>query len=508
MWVEGALRQRSSQAFWLAIAAAAFLAARRPPWRGRQPGALRGEAAFPLPPLRGYTLSTLCGDATLRVPVLSGSTLPALSGGATLCCICTCILLRRTARHSFASSLLRTRRPPRCRSSAPRKARTPRPPPGSSSGSLHPIDVQDEDAALNAAVDAVIARDRSALDARKRAHLESASSSDANSSTAALEVFRDEILRDNKDLHKQGVVDLSNILAQSLAVMQQQLSSGLAVQVNAMQDATLSRVEQMLGNLSNSYDARLDARLRDLETGQEGIRADNAAMRMQVQQLRETLAIGERQAPMLPRIPEQDFDRMVDATILRINTPHIVLCDELTKVLLPWLDEAQTPQGSCRLVAKGPLPDAPSRRFILSFTGDTGTAARRAGKARALLRTDGRWREFGSYRTVTEGNDHRVFVSVDKNPRQLRTETDAKRLAASIREVAPPLADRLRLNRVDGLVSLDSLPLVRVRVAQDAATSLQWIATTADAAALDRAAVLTAFRDKTKRPDVESLPWE
>ena len=254
-----------------------------------------------------------------------------------------------------------------------------------------PIDVQDEDAALNAAVDAVIARDRSVLDARKRAHLESASSSDANSSTVALEVFRDEILRDNKDLHKQGVADLSNILAQSLAVMQQQLSSGLAVQVNAMQDATLSRVEQMLGNLASTYDARLDAhstRLRDLETGQEGIRADNAAMRLQVQQLRDTLAIGERQAPTLPRILEQDFDRMVDATILRINTPHIVVCDELTKVLLLWLDEAQIPQGSCRFVAEGPLPDAPSRRFVLSFAGDTGTATRRAGKARALLRND------------------------------------------------------------------------------------------------------------------------
>ena len=151
------------------------------------------------------------------------------------------------------------------------------------------------------------------------------------------------------------------------------------------------------------------------------------------------------------------------------------------------------PQGSCRLVAEGPLPDAPSRRFILSFTGDAGTASRRAGKARALLRSDGRWREFGAYRTVTGGSDHRVYVSVDKNPRQFRTETDAKRLVASIREVALALADRLRLNRIDGLVSLDSLPLVRVRVAQDAVTSLQWISATADAVALDRAAVLTAF---------------
>ena len=130
-----------------------------------------------------------------------------------------------------------------------------------------PIDVRDEDAELNAAVDAVVARDRSILEARKRARLESASSSDANSSVAAFEAVRDEILRDNEDLQRQGVADLSNVLTQSMAVMQQQLASGLAAQVSASQEATLARMEQMLVNLAGNYDARLDShamRLRDL----------------------------------------------------------------------------------------------------------------------------------------------------------------------------------------------------------------------------------------------------
>ena len=83
----------------------------------------------------------------------------------------------------------------------------------------------------------------------------------------------------------------------------------------------------------------------------------------------------DARTPSLERIPAGlAFDRRVDPTILRINTPHIATVELLYQALQQWLMDDGLADAH-RVQADSDTPVRPSRRFVLAFAGDAATVA-------------------------------------------------------------------------------------------------------------------------------------
>ena len=120
---------------------------------------------------------------------------------------------------------------------------------------------------------------------------------------------------------------------------------------------------------------------------------------------------------------DAEFDRAVDATIVRINAAAPVLMAPVRKYVEEWLPDINLSMDD--VVPKGGRdPSAATKYFTLQFNGVPRTAALRANKLLSTLRRgDGSWRDS----VVNTGSSTvRLFVSPDKSPNTVTTEIHTK----------------------------------------------------------------------------------
>jgi len=165
----------------------------------------------------------------------------------------------------------------------------------------------------------------------------------------------------------------------------------------------------------------------------------------------------EREVGLMENVPtarppmSTDFDRDTDGTILRIRTDKPVSKAAVARAIEQLMRDADIPQSQYELHEdrKRPpqsqstssaapsaeaTPSAFGKDFIIKFTGMASTAARRAGKTIGMLRhPDGSWRDLVA--TTPENEDARVYVDVDKSPKQLAKERIAKKVHAACKDI-------------------------------------------------------------------------
>ena len=176
-------------------------------------------------------------------------------------------------------------------------------------------------------------------------------------------------------------------------------------------------VEQDLANLHRDHSA--------LERSQE-------VQRAAITELQKALAVAESAIPIKDKLDLTEFERQVDSTILRINTGGIVTKHEVTRVLTPWLTDAD-----CGTTDKAEIYGADAgRRFTIQFKGNAGYAQRNLNKARSLLKDQsGVWRQFPEPTLAAGATKTKVYVDIDKNACQLKREGDGKRLRDSLKHL-------------------------------------------------------------------------
>lgn len=105
--------------------------------------------------------------------------------------------------------------------------------------------------------------------------------------------------------------------------------------------------------------------------------------------------------------------------------------------------------------------------------GDEGLAARRVNKAMGLLKgSDGVWRKFVC--VTPSGEQAEVYISRDKNRRQILTEQISKKLKTVLEEKVDNGKTSLHLLRSEGMVTYKWQPLARVSPYADGSFQVHW----------------------------------
>lgn len=209
-----------------------------------------------------------------------------------------------------------------------------------------------------------------------------------------------------------------------------------------------------------------------------------------ISELQRSLAVAESAIPIRENLDLDDFNRQIDATILRIHVPEIVAKDELYNGIKSWLSDADCSTRD-RAELLGPVS---GRRFTVHFKGMAGLATNRLRKARSLLREPGGgWRAFPQLTTTSGGVADKIYIDIDKNPFQLKRERDGKRMHRALMELYPD--KHFHHNRNDGLISFGGLPLALIEPKNDAGSStVKWHLPAVLNAEIDREKILENYR--------------
>lgn len=250
--------------------------------------------------------------------------------------------------------------------------------------------------------------------------------------------------------------------------------------------------------------ALIERDLADTRVSQDKLHKSQHDSWKAISELQRALAVAEATIPIRESLDLDDFNRPVDATILRVNVPELVTKTELRNAIRPWLSDADCPSDD-RAELLGPES---GRRFTIHFKGMAGLATNRLRKARSLLREPGgNWRSFPQLTTTAGGTVDKFYIDVDKNPCQLKRERDGKRLHRSLVELYPD--QHFHFNRADGLVSSRALPLALIEPTNDDASSkVKWHLKAVARAEVDKEKVLENYRGRARAVlSVDGVEW-
>ena len=272
-------------------------------------------------------------------------------------------------------------------------------------------------------------------------------------------------------------------------------------------DANQANIESIganTGALLRKYDGMLQSRLGKIETDmaevsnrQDQVELEQRALRSQIEALGKSLAVAVATPP--EKMAEADaFSRQVDLSIFRVNTSVLVSKLEVASALAPWMDEAGL-QGSDFSLA-GP---ALAKQFVLQFNGEGGLGTRRAKKAGQLLRNGEVWKQF--YVTSPAEGEVPLYISMDKNGKQVATERGVKNLRNALLEVHP--AKKWTMQKKDGSIQLDWMPIARCRPQEDGHLLVEWNGLQVAKEEINKEEVMRIFRSTGRAPVVSSICW-
>lgn len=238
-----------------------------------------------------------------------------------------------------------------------------------------------------------------------------------------------------------------------------------------------AKQEEMENKLTEHADAieMMRRQIAELRSNQKGTAAE-------VTEVKKEMAMAADAVPP-PRPQPSGWDREADPTILVANSKATFAEDELIGALAGLLRQCNVPSDQVRFVA--PRGQTAAQRWTVRFLGEPRLAARRAAQVIGGLRgDDGEWIPL-EVASATGLERCRLYVGVDKSPKQTRTEVMGKRLASMARELRPDL--QWRLLRDEGVVCVGYQRILKV-VADPTATTLQFAAEGVVQYGIDKAA--------------------
>ena len=156
---------------------------------------------------------------------------------------------------------------------------------------------------------------------------------------------------------------------------------------------------------------------------------EQAALRLQVEEMQKLLALADRHVPVASLQEEQDFNRDADPLMYDVHCQDIVSPKELLASMDQWLAEAKVQADWIKIHGA-----VPNRNFRLEVLGGASAASRSVALHRAL-RSGGSWREFSA--KSVEGAFCRVYINPDRSQRTIRQEIQTRRLARLLQDKYP-----------------------------------------------------------------------
>ena len=212
--------------------------------------------------------------------------------------------------------------------------------------------------------------------------------------------------------------------------------------INESIKVSASEVKATFSSRLRQYDESVQRRFSHVESDVTAVQKrleasekDNEKLWDAVGHLQRSMAIAETAVPHKEDFSDESFNRKVDATILRISSKAILAKSAVQSCIASWLGEADLDTSQYELQGLDS-----SKKFVLQFKANAGTAKSRASKAFGLLRgSDGKWKDFSV--SKPSGGEERLFISRDKNGAQVKRELDTRRLAGAWRAVCTDRPD-------------------------------------------------------------------
>ena len=250
-------------------------------------------------------------------------------------------------------------------------------------------------------------------------------------------------------------------------------------------------------NLFRKYDEKIQARLSDHEATMaelsrrgDQVERSQEAMKQDVERLQRALAVAENSVnEVAASAAVEDFDRPPDPTIFRMNTSEQVARSAVREAIGPLILEAGIPVGQWDLLGDA---NGIGRNFAVRLSGAGSLAARRVKKIMSLRRAaDGSWRENVKVNTPL-GRQVEIYLSFDKNPKQLRTEQGSRKLFKAFKAVHP--SKQIHVDKRSGIVSVDWHACAKlVPNPEPNSFVVQWNAAIVARAEVNKPAIMEAF---------------
>ena len=284
-----------------------------------------------------------------------------------------------------------------------------------------------------------------------------------------------------------GPPGLDNNIKATVADMGSDLTTSIMAQVTAAQNVMaagiigaieprLVSLQERLEETIHTHEARFEtiedqvSSLAELHAKQDHQLAD---MQDLIKDLQRRLGAAESVVPnAAARIISDDiFSHPPNKSILHLECQDIVTLDSAKETVASWLDDLHLDAGAYKL--KGRDAD---RKFVIQFTGEMELAALRAHKALLLLRGDGgEWRKLVC--STPGGVESRVYINVDKNHKQKRTEMGVRDLSRLMVTELPTC--KFTANKAAGLLYCNHMPLAEIKCPDPDTIEVWWNNTSA-----------------------------
>ncbi|CAK0796297.1 unnamed protein product, partial [Prorocentrum cordatum] len=247
---------------------------------------------------------------------------------------------------------------------------------------------------------------------------------------------RVELIRDLTNVVSATVSDQIQDFAAQLTKRSRaagQLCEG-AQQLPAMaQQASEQFCSERLDAFHRKFQEQLDGhsvRLRSVEHRLDGHDSELQALRGQIQELRDALALANVK-PKLPTASAAGFDRDVDTTIIRAMASKLVELSAVQQIMSDWIISCGVKPEYFSISSSEQV----TKQFTIQFSGDAGPAARRVSQVPGAQRlAPGQWKRFEVM--AMDNQMATLHIGADKNPIQIKLETQGRKLREAFKNVA------------------------------------------------------------------------
>ena len=259
-------------------------------------------------------------------------------------------------------------------------------------------------------------------------------------------------------------------------------------------EAVATSVGSSTQELLRKYDASSQKRLASIEGSMHSLRAnqdqvsnEQKKMREDLDKIKAQLLIAENASGIRDAIDNDNFDREIDPTIIKINSRKPVGHEFLKKAASDWLD----PSFADLYKVQGETAEL-IKSITVQFKGIPVVAAKHVDRAlRSLRRDDGSWTQLTAKDEA--GESVNIYAGPDKSSKQVRTEIDSKKLHTIFQQLYP--GTKFHLLRRDGVISVNFKKLARVVPQPDKETIIEWDFDTASSVSIDKIVVSGDFRN-------------
>jgi len=261
--------------------------------------------------------------------------------------------------------------------------------------------------------------------------------------------------------------------------------------------------DALVASLLRKFDHAAQTRFAAVETSVGSLKArtlaletDNKNIKSQIASI--TTALHAAEAVVAPPPPPpQEWGRPPDPAILRLNTQPLVCKTDLAATVASWLHPHFKPTDF-RINGEETIAN---RFFSIQFMGAPGLAASRASKALGTLKAaNGQWAPPMLVKEADGSTDTNLYISADKNSKQLRTEACGKKLFKVFEQVHPRAG--YQLIKRQGLVKHRAAPIARAVPSHDGTCEIEWNSAHTNDDAIDHDEVTRIFRAEVQTPAV------